>query len=148
MRNKTGSVFLTLCIGVGIGIFAFPRPVAAAEEHSSDRPNFLIILADDMGFSDAGAYGGEIDTPNLDRLAANGLRYTQMYSTGRCWPSRASLLTGYYAPQVRMDPPRGNIGSLPEWGPLLPEHFKPLNYRMYHSGKWHIQLEPPLRPLR
>ncbi len=67
------------------------------------KPNILIILADDMGFSDAGCYGGEIATPNLDNLAKNGLRFTQFYNTARCWPTRAALLTGYYAQQVRRD---------------------------------------------
>jgi len=103
------------------------------------RPNFLVIVADDMGFSDAGCYGGEIATPNLDRLAAGGLRFTQMYSTGRCWPSRACILTGYYAQQVRMDPPKGR---LPAWCRLAPHYLKPLGYRCYHSGKWHIHGAP------
>ena len=67
------------------------------------KPNFLLILADDMVFSDAGCYGGDIDTPNLDRLAARGLRLTQGYSTARCGPSRSSLLTGYYASTPVLD---------------------------------------------
>ena len=92
-----------------------------------------------MGYSDAGCYGGEILTPNLDRLAANGIRFTQCYSTGRCWPSRASLLTGYYAQQVRMDPPQGR---LPAWTRVLPHYLKPLGYRCYHSGKWHLRGAP------
>ena len=103
------------------------------------RPNVLFILADDMGFSDAGCYGGEIATPNLDRLAQNGLRFTQFYNTGRCWPTRAALLTGYYPQQIRMDPPNG---SLPAWTPLLPRYLRPLGYRSYHAGKWHIQGAP------
>jgi arylsulfatase len=103
------------------------------------KPNFLIILADDMGFSDAGCYGGEIPTPNLDALADNGVRFTQCYSTGRCWPSRACILTGYYAQQVRMDPPRGR---LPKWARVLPHYLKPLDYRCYHSGKWHLRNAP------
>src|SRR5437868_2796439 len=61
------------------------------------RPNVVIILADDLGFSDIGCYGGEMSTPNLDALADGGLRYTQFYNTARCWPTRAALLTGYYA---------------------------------------------------
>jgi arylsulfatase len=92
-----------------------------------------------MGFSDAGCYGGEIATPNLDRLAASGLRFTQMYSTGRCWPSRACILTGYYAQQVRMDPPKGR---LPAWCRLAPHYLGPLGYRCYHDGKWHIRGAP------
>ena len=66
--------------------------VTTCREQAEQRPNIVIILADDMGFSDLGCYGGEIQTPNLDRLAANGLRYTQFYNTSRCCPTRASLL--------------------------------------------------------
>jgi arylsulfatase len=65
------------------------------------KPNILLIIADDLGYSDIGCYGGEIHTPNLDRLAAGGLRFTQFYNTTRCWPSRGSILTGYYAQQKR-----------------------------------------------
>src|SRR4029450_14018381 len=71
------------------------------------RPNVLIILADDLGFSDTGCYGGEIATPNLDRLAQNGLRFTQFYNTARCWPTRACVLTGYYAQQISRHPVAG-----------------------------------------
>jgi len=104
---------------------------AAAEPH----PNVLLIMADDMGFSDAGCYGGEIATPNLDRLAANGVRFTQFYNTARCWPTRSSLMTGYYAQQIHMDPPRG---KLPAWARLMPHYLKPQGYRCYQSGKWHV----------
>jgi arylsulfatase len=103
------------------------------------RPNFVIILADDMGFSDAGCYGGEIATPNLDKLAANGLRFTQFYNTARCWPTRSCIMSGYYAQQIRMDPPRGR---LPAWARLLPHRLKPLGYRSYHAGKWHVTGAP------
>lgn len=103
------------------------------------RPNVLIVLADDMGFADAGCYGGEIATPNLDRLAAHGLRFTQFYNTARCWPTRAALLSGYYPQQIRMDPP---AGRLPPWTRLLPHYLKPLGYRTYHSGKWHVNGAP------
>src|ERR1043166_6332091 len=108
-------------------------------EKRAPRPNILCILADDMGFADARCYGGEIATPNLDSLAAHGLRFTRFYNTARCWPTRAALLTGYYPQQIRMDPPRGR---LPEWTRLLPQHLKPLGYRSYHSGKWHISGAP------
>src|SRR5438045_4987698 len=101
------------------------------------RPNIVILLADDMGFSDLGCYGGEIATPNLDRLASGGLRFTQFYNTARCWPSRASILTGYYAQQVRRDalPGAGGgaNGKRPAWARLLPERLNPLGYRSYHS---------------
>ena len=102
-------------------------------------PNILVILADDMGFSDAGCYGGDIETPNLDRLAAGGLRFTQFYNTARCWPTRSALMTGYYAQQIHMDPARGR---LPAWTRLMPHYLKPLGYRCYHSGKWHVPGAP------
>lgn len=106
---------------------------------STRRPNILVILADDMGFADAGCYGGEIRTPNLDRLAENGLRFTQFYNTARCWPTRAALLSGYYPQQIRMDPPRGR---LPSWARLLPRRLQAVGYRSYHSGKWHVNGAP------
>jgi len=109
---------------------------------AKDKPNFLVILVDDMGYSDLGCYGSEIETPNLDNLAANGLRYTQFYNTGRCWPTRGSLLTGYYAQQIKRDSlpgiKGGGHGQRPKWAPLLPEILRPPGYRNYHSGKWHI----------
>src|SRR5436309_13399042 len=109
----------------------------------SAKPNILIILADDMGFSDAGCYGGEIQTPNIDKLASGGLRFTQFYNTARCWPSRACILTGYYAQQARRDTipgvlANGAAGVRPEWARLLPDYLRPLGYRSYHSGKWHL----------
>lgn len=112
--------------------------VAAAEQ----RPNVVFILADDMGYSDLGCYGGEIETPTLDALAADGLRFTQFYNTGRCWPTRAALLTGYYAQQVHRDAlpglGGGGRGVRQKWARLLPDFLKPHGYRNYHSGKWHI----------
>jgi arylsulfatase len=98
------------------------------------RPNVLVVLADDLGYSDLGCYGGEIATPNLDRLAAGGLRFTQFYNTARCWPSRAALLSGYYAQQVNRDP----AALRPRWAALLPELLAGAGYRSYHSGKWHV----------
>src|SRR6476659_7705491 len=77
--------------------------IASSLDASPAKPNVVIILADDMGFSDAGCYGGEIHTPNLDKLAQGGLRFTQFYNTARCWPSRAAILTRYYAQQVHRD---------------------------------------------
>lgn len=113
----------------------------------NSTPNILIIVADDLGYSDLGCYGGEIETPNLDRLAANGLRFTQFYNTARCWPSRASILTGYYAQQVRRDalpniPSAGGQGVRPGWARLLPEMLNQKGYRAYHSGKWHVDGMP------
>ncbi len=112
----------------------------AASAPARKRPNFLVILADDMGYSDAGCYGGDIDTPNLDNLAAGGLRFTQGYSTARCGPSRSCLLTGQYAQQTACDVM--TPGNIPEWTRFAPQHMKPLGYRCYHSGKWHIRFRP------
>ena len=105
----------------------------------SRPPNVLIFLADDLGFSDIGCYGGEISTPNLDGLARDGLRFLQFYNTARCWPSRSSLLSGYYPQQIRMDPPKGR---LPDWARLLSHELRPAGYRSYHSGKWHVNGAP------
>jgi arylsulfatase len=126
-----------LLLGLALtGIAAENRP----------KPNVLVIVVDDMGFSDLGCYGGEIGTPNVDRLARNGLRFTQFYNTARCWPSRASILTGYYAQQVRRDAlpglDGGALGKRPPWARLLPQYLKPLGYRSYLSGKWHVDGNP------
>lgn len=113
---------------------------------SPSKPNVLLIMADDLGYSDLGCYGGEIETPNLDGLAKRGLRFSQFYNTARCWPTRAALLTGYYAQQVRRDAvpglPSGGRGTRQPWAQLLPNYLKPLGYRSYHSGKWHIDGMP------
>ena len=113
-----------------------------ATRGTAAKPNIVVIVADDMGYSDAGCYGGEIQTPNLDRLAMNGLRFTQFYNTARCWSSRACLLTGYYAQQVRRDALPGLGGGVngkrPAWAALLPAMLRPAGYRSYHSGKWHL----------
>src|SRR2546427_10049453 len=109
IRQTITTLALAITAGLPLGSFA------AADK----KPNILIILADDMGFSDAGCYGGEIQTPNIDKLASGGLRFTQFYNTARCWPSRACILTGYYAPQVRRDAlpglDGGARGERPAW---------------------------------
>ena len=110
---------------------------AFAEEKPAAPPNIVFILADDMGFSDAGCYGGEIRTPNLDALAADGLRFSQCYNNGLCVPTRRCLLTGYYFNQTAKL--RAGKGALqPAWIRVLPQYLTPLGYRCYHSGKWHL----------
>ena len=111
---------------------------------AAPRPNIVIILADDIGYSDIGCYGGEIRTPNLDRLATNGLRFTQFYNTGRCCPTRASLLTGLYSHQAgvgHMVADRGREGYRGELNSncvTIAEALKPAGYRNYAVGKWHV----------
>lgn len=107
-------------------------------------PNILLILNDDMGFSDLGCYGGEIETPNLDALAAGGLRYTQFYNTARCCPSRASLLTGLHPHQADIGHMTqdfgvdGYLGDLAPDAATIPELLRRNGYRCYMSGKWHV----------
>ena len=108
------------------------------------RPNILLILNDDMGYSDIGCYGGEVDTPHLDRLAAGGLRFSQFYNTARCSPSRASLLTGLHPHQTGIgiltydSGPEGYAGNLNQRCATIAEVLKPAGYRSYLSGKWHV----------
>ena len=108
----------------------------------TSKPNVIFILADDLGSSDLGCYGGEISTPNLDTLAHDGLRFTQFYNTARCWPSRGALMTGYYPQEIHRDAfpelSGGARGVRQQWARLLPDFLKPAGYRCYHSGKWHI----------
>jgi arylsulfatase len=112
--------------------------------NSSPRPNFVVILADDMGFSDIGCYGSEIRTPNLDRLAQEGVRFTHMYNCARCCPTRASLLTGLYPHQAGVGAMIADCGVGPSYQGYLREDvvtlgeaLKPAGYRTFWSGKWH-----------
>ncbi|MCP4641147.1 MAG: arylsulfatase [bacterium] len=122
-----------------LGLTSCAGAVAAtAARGEGERPNIVLIMADDMGFSDIGCYGGEIETPNLDGLAASGIRFTQAYSNAKCAPTRASLLTGLYAQQV------GCHG-----GPVVMENcvtiaevLKSAGYRTFMTGKWHAQELP------
>jgi arylsulfatase len=95
----------------------------------------LLILADDLGWSDLGCYGGEISTPNLDALAQDGLRFTQFYNSARCCPSRAALMTGLHPHQAGFG---GMTGTLPRHAVTLPEVLKPAGYNTYMVGKWHL----------
>ncbi|NLH17374.1 MAG: arylsulfatase [Phycisphaerae bacterium] len=116
----------------------------------SRRPNILVILSDDMGFSDLGCFGGVIDTPNLDSLAASGLRFTQFYNTARCCPTRASLLTGLYPHQAGIGHMMedkgydGYRGDLSRNAVTIAEVLKSAGYGTYMCGKWHVT--PRVRP--
>jgi arylsulfatase len=111
---------------------------------AAEKPNIVVILVDDMGFSDIGCYGSEIPTPNLDGLAKNGLRFTQFYNTGRCCPTRASLLTGLYSHQTGVghmvednDVP-GYRGRLNDECATIAERLAPSGYFTAMAGKWHV----------
>lgn len=122
-------------------------PVAA---EPAKMPNVIVILTDDMGYSDLGCYGGEIATPNLDALAAGGVRFTQFYNTARCCPTRASLLTGVYPHQADVGHmvedygKPGYRGDLSAKTKTIAEVLKPAGYRNYAVGKWHVT--PHLKP--
>lgn len=132
-------------IGLFVGLMGLSNPLLGEE-----RPNIVIAMVDDMGFSDIGCYGGEIETPNLDALAASGLRFKQFYNTGRCCPTRASLLTGLHPHQAGI----GHMTETPEFpSPLVDEPYqgylndncvtlaevlKRAGYRTLMTGKWHL----------
>jgi arylsulfatase A-like enzyme len=120
----------------------------------SERPNIVLIMVDDMGFSDLGCYGGEIDTPNLDALAANGLRFTHFYNAARCCPTRASLLTGLHPHQAGMggmvtegEPGTPYQGWINDKCVTLAEVLGPAGYSTYMSGKWHVGEKHPNWPM-
>lgn len=122
-----------------LGTFCIAEAHAAAA-----RPNIVLILADDMGFSDLGCYGSRINTPNLNKLAAEGLRFKQFYNAGRCCPTRASLLTGLYQHQAGVGHMLENYkkpaytNGLNEHCVTIAEMLHAAGYRTYHSGKWHV----------
>ena len=102
---------------------------------ATPRPNILLILADDLGWSDVGCYGGEIKTPNIDTLAKGGLRFLQFYNSARCCPSRASLLTGLHPHEAGVPDMRGPLNQKCV---TIPEVLKPAGYNSYMVGKWHL----------
>jgi arylsulfatase len=110
----------------------------------TQRPDIVLILNDDMGYSDLGCFGGEVDTPTLDRLARDGLRFSQFYNTARCSPSRASLLTGLHPHQTGIgiltydSGPEGYAGNLNQRCVTIAQALKAGGYRTYMSGKWHV----------
>jgi len=121
------------------------------------RPNIVLVMADDMGFADLGCYGSEINTPNLDRLAADGLRFTQFYNTARCCPTRASLLTGLYPHQAGVGGMTDGRGDVNPTGPYqgylndkcvtIAEVLKTAGYTTLMAGKWHVGETRPHWPV-
>ena len=136
---------------VGAVLLPLASPTArSADVTTRARPNILLILADDVGFSDIGCYGGEIRTPNLDGLAAEGLRFTQFYNCARCCPSRVSILTGLYPHQAGIGSMTADEGLPGYHGSLQPhcvtiaQVLKTAGYRTAMAGKWHVgDRQPP-----
>lgn len=130
MRNKQSfnrwvyCFLLSMCFWIGGTAFG------------DDRPNIVLIMCDDMGFSDIGCYGGEIDTPNLDRLAAGGLRFRTFYNNAKCEHTRASLLTGHWWHEVGASP------TVEYAAPTFGERMRAAGYRTLMSGKWHAGQTP------
>jgi arylsulfatase A-like enzyme len=110
-----------------LSLFFATSPVWSKPDRT--RPNFILIMVDDMGYSDLGCYGGEVKTPNIDKLAKNGLRFTQFYNTAKCHTTRAELLTGNYAYSIG--------DNHMEHGATFAEVLRPIGYRTLISGKWH-----------
>ncbi|MCB0575700.1 MAG: sulfatase-like hydrolase/transferase, partial [Saprospiraceae bacterium] len=133
-----------------LSVFALAQSqTAVAQQAGTQRPNFVVIVADDMGFSDMGAFGGEINTPNLDKLAGEGVRYTNFYVAPTCSPTRSMLMTGmdnhlvgmgcmyeYLAPNQENQP--GYEGVLSTEIPTMAEILQANGYHTYMTGKWHL----------
>jgi arylsulfatase len=136
--NLSKQAFIALALNALFSLTVFAQPSA--------RPNVVVILVDDMGWSDIGCYGGEIPTPNLDALAAKGVRFTQFYNTARCSPTRASLLTGLYPHQAGMghldnivrEGSSGTTGKLNEHCVTMAEVLREAGYFTAMAGKWHL----------
>jgi len=140
----------------GLGLVGLVLTQAGCSESAKRdvNPNLVVILADDMGYSDLGCFGSEIKTPNLDRLADNGVRFTQFYNASRSCPTRASLLTGLYQHQAGVGDMVGDLGYPSYQGYLntkcvtLAEALKFNGYNTYMSGKWHVGGRPEVHPLK
>ena len=136
-RNSAHLLLRVLCALLFNSVFLAPM-------HAAERPNIVVIIADDMGYGDIGCYGSEIPTPTLDRLAKGGLRFTQFYNTARCCPTRASLLTGLYPHQAGIGHMMedkgldGYRGDLNRRCATIAEVLRPAGYGTYAVGKWHV----------
>jgi arylsulfatase A-like enzyme len=119
-----------------IAFLGFTCGSALTQTSMAGSPNVVVIMADDMGYSDLGCFGGEIKTPNLDRLASGGLRFTNFYSENMCWVSRAAMLTGVYHKTSMFK------NSVHPRCLTLPESLSQSGYQTYMSGKWHLAGKP------
>lgn len=145
MRTNHIAISVAGQISLSLAGICFGNLPLKAQKAQAQRPNILVILSDDMGYSDLGCFGSEINTPNLDRLANNGVRFTQFYNTARCSPSRASLLTGLYPHQANMGHLASENYTEPGYGDDLSKNsvtlaqvLKTAGYATYMTGKWHI----------
>ncbi len=148
--------FLKMGAGVAAASLLPGANSAIAQAHAGHaagaRPNIILVLADDMGFSDIGCFGSEVSTPNLDRLASRGMRVNQYYNNPRCCPSRASAMTGLYSQQAGLGmmvadygryPFPGYAGILSPKTITIPEALKTVGYNTAMVGKWHLAPEDP-----
>ncbi len=139
-------------LGAAAALVSLRGAQSAAQDQSRKRPNIVLIMADDMGYSDIGCYGGEVHTPNLDKLAAGGLRFSQFYNAARCCPTRACLLTGLYPHQAGVGDMVGNRGYPAYQGYLsdrcvtIAEALRPAGYHTLMAGKWHVGEQRPRWP--
>lgn len=141
-RLLRASLLGSLAAVASLTTFGRSISVAAAKPRAgSKRPNIIVIMADDVGYSDLGAFGGEIDTPHLDALATRSVRFANFYNMSRCCPSRASLLTGRYPHRVGMP---GNGTSLSRAVPTIAEELRDAGYATSMVGKWHLTAATPM----
>lgn len=144
MRNTKSVVALMLVLLIPVFIFA---------QNTKQKPNFVVIMADDLGYSDIGSFGSEIQTPNLDFLANGGIKLTQFYNCSRCCPTRASLLTGHYPHNAGVGSMNSDLGSPQYQGYLnkssvtIAEGLKSQGYFTMLSGKWHVGNQEDQWPL-
>jgi len=136
---------LVMATAASFAFAGFCKPTPVKQHPKPTQPNIIVILADDMGFSDIGCYGGLINTPNLDKVAAGGLRFTQFYNGARCCPTRAQLLTGVYAQQAgvgHMTEKLGNTeayqGHIRKDVKSIADYMKAVGYTTMQVGKWHV----------